>query len=237
MMKVEVNKILKFPQDLLQGASLGEKIASELRMQIISGQLEQGTVLSENHIAAEFGTSRAPVRDALKILSNEGLIRLERMGVTVLGLNYEDMQELYDVRFLIEGFVIEKLSKVFNEEKASQLNQIVDKMELAGKHLNVIDFSQYDMEFHDTMIGYSNHNRVLRLWESIREIIFAALLVATQNRFDHQPDEVPKLVQHHRKIISAIETGDSKHIKQVVKEHYSDTFSTISKSLPILRKE
>lgn len=68
--------MLHYPSAWLLGMSLGEKIASELRLQIINGTIPTGEILSENRIAADFGTSRSPVREAMKSLSNEGLIRL-----------------------------------------------------------------------------------------------------------------------------------------------------------------
>ena len=56
--------------------------------------------------------SRSPIREALRILSNEGLIDLQRMGAVVIGLTTRDLNELYDVRLLLEHFVLERLSEV-----------------------------------------------------------------------------------------------------------------------------
>ncbi|ALS20783.1 MULTISPECIES: GntR family transcriptional regulator [Paenibacillus] len=221
----------EFPASLMEGLPLGEKIANELRIQIIGGKLEKGSVLSENQIAADFGTSRGPVRDALKTLSNEGLIRLERMGVVILGLTPEDMQEIYDVRILIEGFIMERLSHDFNESRRNTLLHIIDKMELAAKHNDDVDFSRYDMEFHETMIRYCNHQRIFRLWNGIRPIIFAALLVATKNRFARAVEGVPQLIHQHRSIVDAISEGDQEHIRQAAKDHYTEAFKTVSQSL------
>lgn len=72
--------MLQYPSAWLQNASLGETIACELRLRIINGTIKTGETISENWVASEFGTSRSPVREALKTLSSEGLIRLERMG-------------------------------------------------------------------------------------------------------------------------------------------------------------
>lgn len=221
----------EFPSSLLEGLPLGEKVANELRIQIISGKLAKGSVLSENQLAADFGTSRGPVRDALKTLSIEGLIRLERMGVVVLGLTAEDMQEIYDVRILIEGFVLERLSHSFDESRKNTLLQIIDKMELAAKHHDDVDFSRYDMEFHETMIRYCNHQRIYRLWNSIRPILFAALLVATKKRFAQAAEGVPELINQHRFIVNAIAGGDQEHIKKAAGDHYTEAYRTVSQSL------
>jgi GntR family transcriptional regulator of gluconate operon len=125
---------MHYPSAWLQGASLGETIACELRLQIINGTIKPNEVISENRIAADFGTSRSPVREALKTLSHEGLIRLERMGAVVLGLSLQDLDELYDVRYLIESFAQQPLSGGNHEPVLTNLKQIIDKMELTVKH-------------------------------------------------------------------------------------------------------
>ncbi|HBF57793.1 MAG TPA: GntR family transcriptional regulator, partial [Exiguobacterium sp.] len=76
---------LLYPLKWLSKASAGDRVAHELRMRIISGKIESGTILSENKIASDFSVSRSPVRDALKVLAAEQLIRLERMGAVVVG--------------------------------------------------------------------------------------------------------------------------------------------------------
>src|SRR5690625_4800362 len=95
---------MQFPKKWLQGNTLGELITSELRLKIVSGQIPKDIILSENQIAKEFKTSRSPVREAFKTLSTEGLVGLARMGAVVLGLTQQDIDELYDVRFMLENF-------------------------------------------------------------------------------------------------------------------------------------
>ena len=74
-----------YPAKWIANASMGVRLACELRMRIISGMIEKGTVLSENKLALEFEVSRSPIREALKILASENIIRLERMGAVVVG--------------------------------------------------------------------------------------------------------------------------------------------------------
>ena len=84
-------KELLYPSKWLAKASAGDRVAYELRMRIISGLIESGTVLSENKLAADFAVSRSPIRDALKILASENIIRLERMGAVVIGLTEKEI--------------------------------------------------------------------------------------------------------------------------------------------------
>ncbi|MEW9673681.1 GntR family transcriptional regulator [Ammoniphilus sp. 3BR4] len=218
---------MNYPTKWLQGASLGEKISCELRLQIIKGSIYPGTVLSENQIAADFGTSRSPVREALKVLSNEGLIRLERMGATVLGLNERDIEELYDVRFLLESFALQRIVAHFDDTKAALYYQIIDKMELNAKYGDYIDFSYSDLLFHENIIKEANHFRILHMWDQIRHIVLTLLLVATEKRFLEKKEEILSLPAKHRALIEALCSKDVGYINRLVQEHFKDTKNTV----------
>jgi GntR family transcriptional regulator of gluconate operon len=219
---------MQFPAIALQGASLGEKISCELRLQIINGSIKSGTVLSENQIAAEFNTSRSPVREAFKTLSNEGLIRQERMGAVVLGLSAKDIEELYDVRSLIETFTIQRLSEMDHEHVIHSLKKIIDKMEFAAKQNDYVEFTMQDLAFHVEMIEEAQHTRILHLWNSIRYIIFTALLIATERRFKENKNEIEPLIKKHQLLINAIASKDDDYIEKIVKDHFDDTRKTVN---------
>ena len=73
-----------YPEQWLGGMSKGEGVAAEIRLQIVSGEIEVDTLLTENQVAKQFDVSRSPVRDAFKLLQTDQLIQLERMGAKVL---------------------------------------------------------------------------------------------------------------------------------------------------------
>ena len=74
-----------YPEQWLGGMSKGEGVA-EIRLQIVSGEIEVDTLLTENQVAKQFDVSRSPVRDAFKLLQTDQLIQLERMGAKVHNL-------------------------------------------------------------------------------------------------------------------------------------------------------
>ncbi|WP_123039474.1 GntR family transcriptional regulator [Cohnella candidum] len=222
---------MDFPSSWLRDPSLGEKIASEIRLRIVRGQIKPGTTLSENQLASEFGTSRAPVRDGLKALSIEGLIRLDRKGAFVLGLTSKDVKELYDIRFLIENYTLQCLAQADNRKVTETLHRIVDKMEMAERHNDAVEFAYQDLTFHETIIGEADHTRIFHLWNSIRSLVLTALLVATEKRFADRKHEVPQLIEKHRLLISALESNDGDYIEKVIREHFADTRETVQSSL------
>ena len=87
----------------------GQVIAAELRLGIVSGEIESHIQLSENQVAQQFNVSRS-VRDAFKLLQTDQLIQLERMGAQVLPFGDQEKKEMYDLRLMLESFAFSKLS-------------------------------------------------------------------------------------------------------------------------------
>ncbi|KHD86792.1 GntR family transcriptional regulator [Heyndrickxia ginsengihumi] len=222
---------MNYPSEWLQSHAIGEKIACEVRLRIITGEIPKETILSENKLASEFSASRSPVRDALHVLANEGLIRLERMGAVVLGFNKKDLEELYDVRMLIESFILKQLCRLDQEKLVTELTKITDKMVMAMNHHNAVEFSYYDLHFHQLMIETAGHTRILRLWLNIRPIILTALLVATVNRFKDHFNEINNLIDSHYFIIKAIQSNSEAMLDKAIHHHFEDTRATVFTSL------
>ena len=87
--------------------SKGEGVAAEIRLLIVSGEIEVDTLLTENQVAKQFDVSRSPVRDAFKLLQTDRLIQLERMGAKVLQFGDRE-KELYDLRLMLESFAFSR---------------------------------------------------------------------------------------------------------------------------------
>ncbi|CAM3918774.1 GntR family transcriptional regulator [Cohnella lubricantis] len=222
---------MRYPESWLRGAPLGEGITCELRMQIISGALKPGETLSENRIAADFGTSRSPVREAMKTLSSEGLIRLERMGAVVIGLGEKEVDELYDVRFLIESFAQQRMAGLDTGPLIVQLGRIIDKMELAAKHMDPIEFAYQDLAFHETIIAEAKHSRIWQLWKSIRQIVMTVMLLTTEEVFSEGEARVAGVIDKHRKLLNGIQTNDPKTIERTVRDYFADSYVTLHDSI------
>ena len=94
-----------YPEKRLAKSSIGQQVAADLRMRILSKDLKNGTVLSENRLSEEYNVSRSPIREALRILEREDLVQLNRMGAKVAGITEKDIDEIYDVRLMMESFV------------------------------------------------------------------------------------------------------------------------------------
>lgn len=198
-------KDLLYPTKWLTKASIGDRVTYELRMQIISGLIESGAILSENKLAADFNVSRSPIREALKTLASENLIRLERMGAVVIGLTSKEIVEIYDVRLLIETFVYERLVKLDNTSLVKELSKILEMMKIAIKYHDADEFAYQDVLFHETIIRAINHSYIMMIWNNAKPVMEAFILLAMRCRFKEKYEDFPRIVENHQLYIDAID--------------------------------
>ena len=216
------SKEFLYPVKWLSKASAGDRVTSELRMRIISGMIESGAILSENKIAADFGVSRSPVREALKILASENIIRLERMGAVVIGLTEKKYAEIYDVRILIETFVFERLVRLNTNELVMELSKTLEMMKVSIKYLDADEFSFQDVLFHETIIRSIDHSYILMIWDNLKPVMESLILLSMRSRFKEKYEDFTRIINNHQLYIDAIKTKDRDIMIKSLHENFDD---------------
>lgn len=211
-----------YPEKWLSKASTGDRVASELRMRIISGKIESGTILSENKLAADFSVSRSPVREALKVLASENIIRLERMGAVVIGLTEKEIEEIYDVRLLIETFIFERLVKMDTNELVRELNKTMEMMKIAIKYHDADEFSYQDVLFHETIIRAIQHSYILMIWNNLKPVMEGFILLSMRTRFKEKYEDLERIIKNHELYIKAIESKDRALMIKALHQNFDD---------------
>ena len=211
-----------YPEKWLLKASIGDRITCELRMRIIAGIIESGAILSENKIAADFGVSRSPVREALKKLASENIIRLERMGAVVIGLTEKEINEIYDVRLLIESFVFERLVRIGTDELANELSKILEMMHVAIKYRDADEFSYQDILFHETIIRAVDHSHILMIWNNLKPVMESFILLSMRGRFQETYNDFTRIMENHALYIEAIKTKDRSLMIKSLHKNFDD---------------
>jgi GntR family transcriptional regulator, gluconate operon transcriptional repressor len=201
--------------------SLGEQLANSLRMKIVSGELE-GQKLSENIIANEYGASRAPVREAVRTLESEGLVHLTKQGIMIKGLAETDLQDFYDVRFMLETFALTHIPPELVPELADQLDVAADQMELAIVHHDSEEFAAKDARFHNLIFESIQHKFVKLFWNNIKDLSKSIIFIGTKKRFEQEKyDRDQQAALNHRLIAKALRTGDANQLRDALILHFS----------------
>ncbi|WP_093133184.1 GntR family transcriptional regulator [Salinibacillus kushneri] len=201
---------------------MGERVATDLRMRIISHDIEKGTILSENQLSKEYQVSRSPIRDALKLLEKEDLIELKKMGAEVIGITEKDIAEIYDVRLMIESFVFRRILKKDNEKLIHELQKILEMMKIAIKYKDANEFSFKDIEFHETIITSIQHRHIGILWSNLKPVVECLILLDMRHRMQHNYEDFDRIIYNHELLIQAIIEKNEPLVEEAFYKNFND---------------
>ena len=138
-------------------------------MAIISGRFEPGERLIESVLSTELGTSRGPVREALRQLENEGLVMsFPYRGAVVLGVSDEEVHEvLIPIRLTLERYSFARALEKMTDDDFAELGKQIWLMEQAGKANDLIKLVEADLAFHEIVIRRRGSCTPLQIWRTI----------------------------------------------------------------------
>jgi DNA-binding GntR family transcriptional regulator len=196
-----------------------ERAYEYLKSAILSGRFNPGKRLTEEHLAKEMGVSRTPVREALHKLESEGLIKpLETRGFIVSKDSREEVEELFDMRAILEGYGLRVISEKVSEDLLEQLNGFIEKAEDALRRKQIREVFKWNTQFHDTLHRMvSEKKRLHRLLVNVRKYV----LRYRENTLQY-PDGGRRALDGHRKIVMALRLKDPDLCERVMREHIQE---------------
>lgn len=204
--------------------SAGERVARSLREQVLTGSIPPGTSLSQASIAAEYGVSRIPVRDALHMLASEGLMDLGPSTATVPSLSILELQELYELREAVEPLTTRIAVPNVGRAEIVQMSTLCELME--GGRTSTADWMGANAAFHALLYTRANRPRMVALTEQLRRLT---------DRYLHLHLDVIGSVGHlqteHRQILAAVQDGDPGRVSELTRFHLATSHDFILRYL------
>ncbi|WP_298040095.1 GntR family transcriptional regulator [uncultured Microbacterium sp.] len=194
--------------------ALGDQLAAVLRDQIVRRQLEPGTHLVEDALAAEYDVSRGPVRDALRQLEGQGLVESRRRGFFVVGLSHSDIHDLYELRESIEIVAATRAVSQIDDEHMRAGRAIVDAMVDAADRSDAAAFAAADMRFHALLYEISGNRRLTDVWESYAPVFASLMQLTVEEDVDLHPS-----AHDHGRLLDVIAEGDVTRLQEELREH------------------
>lgn len=187
-----------------KGGPRGQQVVEILRSAIITGDYEPGERLIEATLSTELGTSRGPVREALRQLENEGLVvSIPYRGAVVLGVSDEEVQEvLIPIRLTLERYSFAHALERMTEADFAELGKQVWLMEQAAAADDLPRLVEADLRFHDIVISSSGQTHTVQIWRTIWPRIRAYFY-----RYGRGKD-LATMVEEHRDLLAALQTRD-----------------------------
>jgi DNA-binding GntR family transcriptional regulator len=187
-------------------------IADALREEIQQGKPRPGEPLRQEEIAARFVVSRIPVREALRQLEAEGLLVVyPNRGAYVAQLSAADVQEITELRVLLEGDLI---SRSVRQMSASDLALMVSALQVAERGASRPDWSISDNAFHEALYAPARRPRQLLMVRTLRSTV-----ERYQVAYRRLPDQRSSWLDDHRAIIEATRNRDAREARRALVSH------------------
>jgi DNA-binding GntR family transcriptional regulator len=210
--------------DPVRRDTLGAIVTDRLRELVIHGRFEPGTQLSEVDLAARFGVSRGPIREALQHLLQEGLLRRDpRRGISVPVVSDEDVADLYFARETIEAAALRVVMQGDVAALAAGLREMVRGMEAGAAAQDWARVADLDMSFHASVVAAAGSPRLSRIYAGIIDETRACFAMTA--RYPGRED----LVAEHEELADLLERRDVPAALAALDAHFATSIRTLAR--------
>ncbi|MBU3559006.1 GntR family transcriptional regulator [Polynucleobacter sp. Nonnen-W13] len=194
---------------------LYEDVAERLRAQIFSHELAPGSWLDEQSLAAAFGISRTPMREAIKVLASEGLV-ISKMnkGSYVTEVDRRDLEQIFTVLSLLEGQAAKETAIKATEAELTQLDDLHHRLEKAAADRDIEQFFEFNVKFHELIQEIAGNKWMNGVIDDLRKVL------KLQRRDSlSRGDRLLSSLLEHREILQAILKRDPIAAEMAMRNH------------------
>jgi DNA-binding GntR family transcriptional regulator len=195
--------------------SLQKDIYNKIKTGVIYGELSPGEKLSEIEMAKKLSSSRTPIREAFRQLQMEGYITVSpNKGAYVSRLPPDEIEEIYDIVSLLEGYAAEVTAQKIENSELNELRKIQKRLVFLASRNKYKDYIKENTEFHHLITRLSGNNNLVKINTDFRTRIYRYRLISVTI-----PGYLDKYASDHEKIINAMSKRDSVRAGKHMREH------------------
>ena len=192
------------------------QVAERLREQIFNRELEPGSWIDEQKLAADYGISRTPLREALKVLAVEGLVTMKmRRGAYVTEMSAQDVSQVYRLLALLESDAAAQVAETASDTDLAELRQLHEQLEAQVGQRD--DFFRTNERFHMRLLALA-HNR----WRE--QIVNDLRKVMKLNRHHSlfRQGRIEESLAEHRALLTALEQRAPEQAARLMRAHFDN---------------
>ena len=197
-----------------KSVSLADCVFERLEKDILSGKYAYGDVLTESRLSEELGVSRTPIREAIRRLEQENILRESGRGMVVQGITHEDVADILNIRLQIEGMAVRRAVAHMTDEEKRQLMEAVELQEFYVSRQDPEHIQEQDHQFHE------------RIYAGCGSLTLQTTLVPLHRKAQkfrrasvERPERAGESAAEHRAIAQAILDGDADKAERLMVEH------------------
>ena len=200
---------------ILASRPLYEEVADQLRVRIFAHDLAPGAWIDEQSLAKEFGISRTPLREAIKVLAAEGLITMKlRRGAYVTEVNRGDLEQIFTILSLLEGQAAKEAATKAQEKDLNELDDMHLRLEKAAADRNLEQFFEVNVRFHERIIAIANNPWLTDVIADLRKVLKLQRKDALS-----RTGRLQSSLSEHREILKALLKRDPIAAEQAMRTH------------------
>ena len=194
-----------------------DRVYRNLKSRILSGDLKSDAALRETQLAKEYGVSRTPIREALRQLVSDQLVRIvPNMGAFVGGLTWDEAREVFVLRTLLEAFAAQLTTNRITNNQAQELKKNIEKQRAAVKDGNIDAYEEYDDEYHAFLINHSGNAQLTELIEQLND---RTKLASLRHSMFSVEVNLKISLEEHEAIAEALLNKDARKVGLLVWKH------------------
>jgi len=195
--------------------SLHDEVAAQLRERIFDGELTPGTFLDEVRLAEQLKISRTPLREALKVLTAEGLVRHEpRRGCFVNEVTEQDLDEIFPVIALLEGRCAFEAAQNATDADLAALEELHQKLQRHARAKRINEYYATNYAIHEAIIALAGNRWLASVIADLRKI----LKLARQQQL-HAPGRLDQSLSEHLAVYAALKARDPEGAEAAMRTH------------------
>lgn len=194
---------------------LRDVVFNTLREAILRGDLRPGERLMELQLAAKLGVSRTPIREAIRMLEQEGLaVTTPRKGAEVAGMTLKDMEDVLEIREALDDLAVRIACDKISDEQLQDLINAKNSFEESTKTGDVKQIAQADVIFHDVIYDATGNPKLVTLLSNLREQVYRYRV-----EYIKDSNNYPILIAEHEAIVEGLRLHDRKAVTMAMQEH------------------
>lgn len=211
----------------MKKTKLSEQVYEKLKAKIISLEFQPGEALQERTLAERLEVSRTPVREALLQLAQEGWVDLNaRRSILVRDITMEDIDEIFEVRKVIEEFALREIfARKLNRKLAGELDLVVQEMKAVKDE--GLAFSREDLRYHAAFVAILENSRLERIWGNIAEEIVRLGMLSTLK----DSAQMDVVLEKHVRLVDHLWNNEQEKASCMVSAIRDETYEALGRAL------
>jgi len=213
--------------------SLTSQVTQFLEQAILKGEIKPGEKLIERVLSQELGISRSPIREAIRSLESNGLVKIiPWKGTVVTEVSKTDVEEIYAVKSMLEGFAARLACKRITRRETREFKSLLRKMEKEISNNNLHEYLKLSKEFHDLFVKASDNAKLNQIYLNLSKPIQRLQLISLSFS-----ERAKNSLREHKQIMEAFLHRDSELVERLVREHVDQGGKILAQNLELMKKK